>query len=129
MNELIPKKSIAKWIRLKESNPIVGWLSKMTKIEEVNKIYQDLFSYQGFDFVDALLKRLNISIQLNQNGLDNIPKDGPCVVICNHPFGAMDGVSILQILKDVRPDVKVMANFLLKEIKPIESFFIDVNTF
>jgi putative hemolysin len=129
MNELIPKKSIAKWIRLKESNPIVGWLSKMTKIEEVNKIYQDLFSYQGFDFVDALLKRLNISIQLNQNGLDNIPKEGPCVVICNHPFGAMDGVSILQILKDVRPDVKVMANFLLKEIKPIESFFLDVNPF
>jgi len=101
----------------------------MTKIEEVNKIYQDLFSYQGFDFVDALLKRLNISIQLNQNGLDHIPKDGPCVVICNHPFGAMDGVSILHILKDVRPDVKVMANFLLKEIKPIESFFLDVNPF
>jgi putative hemolysin len=129
MNELIPKRSIAKLIRLKETNPIVGWLSKMTKIEEVNKMYHDLFSYQGFDFIEALMKRLNISIQLNQRGLDGIPKEGPCVVICNHPFGAMDGVSILHILKEVRPDVKVMANFLLKEIKPIESFFLDVNPF
>mgnify|MGYP003854662241 CR=1 FL=1 len=79
-------------------------------------MYHDLFSYQGFDFIEALMKRLNISIQLNQRGLDGIPKEGPCVVICNHPFGAMDGVSILHILKEVRPDVKVMANFLLKEI-------------
>jgi putative hemolysin len=129
MNELIPKSSLAKLVRLKESNPIVGWLSKMTKMEEVNQIYHDLFSYKGFDFIDALLNRLNVSIQLNQKGLDAIPKEGPCVVICNHPFGAMDGVSILRILKDVRPDVKVMANFLLKEIKPIESFFLDVNPF
>ncbi len=129
MKELIPKKSIAKILRLKESNPIVGWLSKMTKISEVNQIYSDLLSHQGFDFIEALMKRLNITVQLNQGGLDGIPTEGPCVVICNHPFGAMDGVSILQILKDVRPDVKVMANFLLKEIEPIESFFLDVNPF
>mgnify|MGYP000751550384 CR=1 FL=1 len=51
MNELIPKSSLAKLVRLKESNPIVGWLSKMTKMEEVNQIYHDLFSYKGFDFL------------------------------------------------------------------------------
>jgi putative hemolysin len=129
MNELIPKASIAKLVRLKSSNPIVGWLSKMTKADEVNKIYHDLFAHKGFEFIDALLSRLNVSIQLNQKGLEAIPSSGPLVIVCNHPFGAMDGVSILKMLKDVRPDVKVMANFLLKEIKPIEDFFLDVNPF
>jgi putative hemolysin len=129
MNELIPRSSIAKLLRLKSSNPVVGWLSKISKTDEVNDLYQDLFTYKGFDFIEALLHRLNVNIQLNQKDLRAIPNSGPLVVVCNHPFGAMDGVSILHILKEVRPDVKVMANFLLKEIKPIESFFLDVNPF
>ena len=32
------------------------------------------------------------------------------VVVSNHPFGGIEGVILLSLLRRVRPDVKAMAN-------------------
>lgn len=56
-----------------------------------------------------------------------IPKTGAVVVVCNHPFGILDGAMIPTMLSQVRRDVKVLANYLLAgmpEIAP-ECIFVD----
>jgi putative hemolysin len=59
----------------------------------------------------------------------HIPEKGPTVVVANHPFGAIEGVILAEILRSVRPDVKIMANFLLERIPQLRELFISVDPF
>ena len=55
--------------------------------------------------------------------MENIPAEGGCVIVCNHPFGAIDGLALIQQIEKRRPDIKVMANFLLEEIPEIAKLY------
>lgn len=80
-------------------------------------------------FNAAILKGMGIKVELEQSDLDNIPKTGPVVLVSNHPFGGIEGVVLLEILRRARPDFKVMANYFLSIIPEMREDFIFVNPF
>ena len=43
-------------------------------------------------------------------GLQNIPSDGKCIIISNHPTGLADGMAVFQAIRDRRPDHLFLAN-------------------
>jgi putative hemolysin len=43
-------------------------------------------------------------------GLDNIPRSGPALVVCNHPTGIADGIVLYGALARRRPDLFIFAN-------------------
>ena len=43
-------------------------------------------------------------------GLENIPRHGPAMVVCNHPTGIADGIVLFGALSRVRPDLFIFAN-------------------
>ncbi len=55
--------------------------------------------------VDAMLQ-----LQVQVEGLEHIPREGPLVVVANHPGGIADGVAVWRALKDARPDLCFFAN-------------------
>ena len=58
---------------------------------------------------------------------NKLPKIGPCIVVCNHPYGMVEGVVIAELLTEFRSDTKVMANVGLKVFKEINDYFIFAN--
>ena len=72
---------------------------------------------------------MRIRVDLDEADLDNIPKTGPVIVVSNHPFGGIEGVVLLDILRRARPDFKVMANYFLDAIPEMRDDFIFVNPF
>ena len=61
--------------------------------------------------------------------LQKIPKEGPLIVVANHPTGGLDGVALGAILCSVRGDVKLLANNLLSFFEGIRPHLISVNPF
>lgn len=104
-------------------------LMELMKINDVNKLYSKYSELDGLAFVDAILDSLGITIEYDENTLKNIPKEGAFIAIANHPFGGIEGLILLKILAKVRPDVKLMANFILKKIPNLSEYFIAVNPF
>lgn len=104
-------------------------LMELTKINDVNKLYSKYHELDGLAFVDAILDSLGITIEYDENELKNIPLESAFIAIANHPFGGVEGLILLKILSKVRPDTKLMANFLLKKIPNLSDFFIAVNPF
>ncbi|HEY8928067.1 MAG TPA: lysophospholipid acyltransferase family protein [Mucilaginibacter sp.] len=104
-------------------------LMELMKINQVNELFAQAQPKQGPEFVDAILEGCGIDIEFDEADLKNIPKTGSFVAIANHPYGGIEGMVLLKMLCMVRPDAKLMANFLLKKIPNLADYFIAVNPF
>lgn len=131
MGELINKDDFSRASKLEKFklDALSSPLMKLLKIDEINKLYSRYGNLKGIDFVAAVLQDLEIKYEVDEKSLANIPKEGPFIVIANHPYGGIDGLILIHMICAVRPDFKVMANFLLQKIKTIEDHFIPVNPF
>ena len=100
------------------------------KFNKINKVYEQIGNKQGLEFIDELIRVLEFKFEYDKEELQRrIPKEGPFIVVANHPFGGLDGILLIKILSEIRPDVQVLANFLLQKIEPISKFFLDDNPF
>ena len=108
---------------------LAALLMELMKINQVNELFAQAQPKEGPEFVDAILEGCGIDIEFDERELRNIPKTGAFVAIANHPYGGIEGMLLLKILCMVRPDAKLMANFLLKKIPNLSDYFIAVNPF
>ena len=110
-------------------NPVAVAMMRLTKINEVNKLYDSLKDKEGKDFFDSFVRERNLKYIVFTEDLAKIPKTGPFILVSNHPLGAIDGILMAKILTEIRPDFKIMGNFLLEKIEPMKPFVIPVNPF
>ncbi len=108
---------------------LAALLMEVMKINQVNDLFAQAQPKQGPEFVDAILEGCGIDIEFDERELKNIPATGSFIAIANHPYGGIEGMVLLKILCMVRPDAKLMANFLLKKIPNLSDYFIAVNPF
>ena len=109
--------------------PIAWGLKKAFKIDKLNDLYNRGAHLDCHDFLEYLIDDLEVDYEIHEEDLKRIPKTGPFVITSNHPLGALDGIVMMYIISKVRPDFKVMGNFLLQKIKPLEPMIIPVNPF
>ncbi len=100
---------------------------QLLNINKLNQAYEEISGKKGLDFIDAALQRININLEINPNDLKKIPITGAFITVSNHPFGFLDGMLLLKIIAQTRPDFKVMANFLLSQLHEMQDYFISVN--
>jgi len=104
-------------------------LMTVLRINKLNKLYDEISHLEGMDFIDALIEKLQLEYEVNEDELEQIPKEGAFITVSNHPFGGIDGMLLVKILSKVRPDIKVMSNFVLNKIKPVSKYMLPVNPF
>ncbi|MES2691124.1 MAG: lysophospholipid acyltransferase family protein, partial [Bacteroidota bacterium] len=130
-DDLISNDAIAKGLQLKKLrlSALAPLISKALKLQKVNKLYADNAEANGVEFADKILNDLNVHYACNPEELQNIPKNEPFIIIANHPYGGIDGMMLLSLITKVRPDFKIMANFLLQQIPTLKDNFVSVNPF
>ncbi|MBK5911904.1 hypothetical protein CCR85_10430 [Rhodothalassium salexigens] len=62
----------------------------------------------AFDVMDNVVDLLDLDVRID--GLDRVPKEGPVVILPNHPTGIVDGITIYQGLRGYRSDVAFFVN-------------------
>jgi putative hemolysin len=108
---------------------LASFLMEVMKINQVNSLFAESQPKQGIAFIDAILKGCGVEIEFDEKDLKHIPKNGSFIAIANHPYGGIEGLVLLKMLLMVRPDAKLMANFILKKIPNLSDYFIAVNPF
>jgi putative hemolysin len=96
---------------------------------KLNDSYAATQEYLGNDVTAHYLFQHNIKYVVDDTNLNNIPKKGGCIFICNHPTGMLDGIVLIDLISRIRPDVKFLGNFLLGRMDVLEKFFIEVDPF
>ena len=106
---------------------VVEWATGLSKLDRLYQDRQDELS--SFEFMNYTLSALNIDYSIASGSTGNIPKEGPVVIVANHPLGAIEGVLLADLVGSVRKDVKVLANELLKRLPELNDLFIGVDVF
>src|SRR5580698_6325549 len=93
--------------------PVEGAIEKLLLMDRFNRLYGDTPGPDTAPIAKRSLDLLNVRPQVSERDLALIPKQGPVVVVANHPFGLIEGAILPSMFLSVRSDVKVMGNHLL----------------
>ena len=79
----------------------------------LGQLYRDWPTDHVMRHVAHLLAR-----DLTVSGLENIPRQGPALIVANHPTGIADGIMLHHALYPLRPDMFIYANSDILRIMP-----------
>ena len=116
-----------KWSPL--TKPLVALALNIMGFRKINRLYSPSADLKNKEFTEDMLRRYNTTYDVNENELNSIPKEGPFMLVCNHPFGAIEGIILYDAIAKIRPDFKIMANFILGFIPNLKEVFFSVNPF
>jgi len=81
----------------------------------------------GRDFWEVMQERYRLSIDFVGGGLANIPKEGPVVVVANHPYGILDGLAMGRIMSESRGDFRIIAHTVFRKAKDLEKVILPID--
>ena len=87
---------------------VLRWVAHESTL---NRGIHRMASLSGCEFVDAVLDRLEIGVEVT--GVENLPGSPRIVVCANHPTGGIDGLIIMSLLCRRYGSVRVPANDML----------------
>ena len=107
---------------------LVNALLKFLSVDKVNDVHRRNCDTPGPEFVKRMLiDDFKIKLKIdNEQVLDNLP-EGAFVTVSNHPFGALDGITLIHLIASRRPQYKVMVNMILNKISAMRPNFIAVD--
>ena len=109
--------------------PVRGLMSRLLPLKRLEALNSKVErSGEGLAF-SRLLEALDVHYAVSQTDVERIPREGPLLVVANHPFGILDGVIAGDVLCRVRPDVKILTNRMLGAIRWLRPYCFWVDPF
>jgi putative hemolysin len=102
-------------------------IAKIIKQTELNQIIDTYSAYEGVDLLPKLIEEFNIKIELE--GKENLPDNGRCVFVANHPFGLLDGLILTNIVGEKYGNLKAIGNEAFMFIPILRPIIANVNVF
>ena len=119
LEDLYPQRKTPSW-----QKSILRRLLHEKEFQQFNQRYKHL---KGLDMVEQVLEYLDVSCELSERDLEQIPSQGPVVIVANHPLGTLDGMALLHAVSQVRRDVKIVTNRLLNCLDSLSSLMVLVD--
>jgi len=108
---------------------IINSIELSTGRRRIEKAYQAL---KSLDIDNAsvwshVFPLLDIELHFNNEGLEQIPKTGPAILIANHPYGVADGMALGYTLSRRREDFLLIVNGVLCREKVLGKYFLPID--
>lgn len=107
---------------------LVNAFLKFFRVDWVNGVHRRWCSTPGPEFSRHLIEdEFHTPLKVdNEQVLAEFPT-GPFITVSNHPFGALDGIALINLVTRYRPKYKVMVNMILGKITAMRPNFITVD--
>lgn len=124
--ENIIKESDSKFLKNLPSI-FVKAIAVVIRQKQLNKLFKDNAEYVGVDFPPKVLEYLNVNIDIT--GEWNLPENGRCIFVANHPFGFLDGLALFTIVGKKYGDLRMITNDDLSYIDNLTPIMANVKVF
>lgn len=102
------------------------WMSgKVTLLRRI-RAFERAGVRDGLPFFEDAVRHMGIEIQTPEEQIENIPAEGPLIVVANHPHGMTDGLVMADLIGKKRDDFLVLTRSLISGVKEIKPFMLPV---
>ena len=108
---------------------LAKFVIKLGGLDNVNMVYDSGKHKTGTDIEDAMIDGLGIKRVVHNVDVLKQFEGQPFITVSNHPYGHIDGIMLVGEVAKVRPDFKVMVNWMLGMIDIMSDHFIGVNPY
>ncbi|WP_049621739.1 lysophospholipid acyltransferase family protein [Frateuria defendens] len=108
---------------------MAGMLGRLADEAGFNRAFGLASRYDGLEFVRHGLDVLGVSYRVSESERENIPVEGPLLVVANHPLGIVDALALMDLVGSVRPDVRILGNDWLNALEPLRRLLLPVDVF
>ena len=124
-----PELSYASYFEDPVKRRLVRAVERLSGQPRLKKLYQHYRDHLANDvpFFEAAIRLLDLDVQFSASRLAEIPKEGPLVVVANHPFGVLDGLVICWLVSLRRPDFRVLTNSTLDGVPEARAYLLRVD--
>ncbi len=114
--------------KLAGHHKVVDFFMHLLRIDEVNRVHSAWCDTPGPEFARHLIEdEFKTPLEVdNEDVLKRFP-EGAFITVSNHPFGALDGIALINLVTRYRPEYKVMVNMILGKISAMRPNFIAVD--
>lgn len=111
------------WLR-----PAAKLLDKALHFTRLNNLINSISEEEGYE---ALCEKIVSQFDLEHSAETRrqIPAEGPCIVVCNHPTGFAETALLPHLIFQVRQDVKILANEMLSSIPYVKDYIIPIDVY
>lgn len=105
---------------------VISYLKRIIHQDEINVFLNESKDRVGVDFLAASMDFLDVKVKVK--GVENLPKEGLCTFVSNHPLGGQDGVALGYVLgSHYKGKVKYLVNDLLMNLHGLAPLCIPIN--
>ena len=126
--EAVPELSYAAYFGDPLKRRLVQAVERMSGQPKIKQLYDHYRADLSRDvpFFEAAIRLLDLDVQFSASKHALIPREGPLVVVANHPFGVLDGLIISWLISLRRSDFKVLTNSVLDGVPEARPYLLPV---
>lgn len=89
-------------------------IERMTGQPRLKRIYRQYRTEgRAGNFWEQAIERLHLKLIFDPTPLQAWPRRDALVIVCNHPFGVIDGLAICALISRIRSDFRILTNAVL----------------
>ena len=98
------------------ARPLLRGIARWSRLDEIDAFLAANRHVRGFDFVAVAMRHLGAGYEASDADRARIPAHGRLLIVANHPSGALDALALLDLVGQVRRDVRIVANDFLSAL-------------
>ncbi len=98
------------------------------RIRKAEKIFRRIFEdHRSVHYFRKVADGFRLTVKPDLGFEDRVPRNGPLIVVANHPLNGIDGMAVATALCGTRPDLKVMLTTTFDGIPGLDEYAVFVN--